>query len=47
MANEKKEDKPKFDIWVKPNKTEIRLNRSEATVEKAKEMKWKKKGSKD
>ena len=30
------------DIWVKPNGTEIRINREEATVKYAKELKWKK-----
>lgn len=30
-------------VWVKPDKTELKLNDAKATVEKAKSLGWKKK----
>lgn len=36
-------NKVKLDIWVKPDGVELPVNREPASVEKAKELGWKKK----
>jgi len=39
----KKDDKPEFIKWVKPNKTEIKTNTLPATIAYAQELGWKRK----
>lgn len=45
MTKEKEDPRLELSVWVKPNKTEIKLNGFDNTIEIAKSLGWEKKGA--